>query len=324
MTQRKAERLMNLTILLLTARHYVTKEQIRAVTETYRNATDEAFERMFDRDKEELRRSGIPIETGSLDVWFDDEVGYRIRRTAFELPEIRFTPEEGALLGVAARVWQDAGLTADTGQAITKLKAAGVEVDQDALSDLAPRPIAAEAAFTPMWEATMQRQAVEFDYQKPGELHPERRRLQPWRVTSAQERWYVVGRDLDRDEARMFRLSRISGEVTAVGKPDAFEVPAPAEVDALVETLAPDRRQGDAIVLVRSGRALELRRRGDVVEAGIDRDGETWDRITVPLHNLERLASTVLAQGDAAVVEEPAELREAVTDALRALVGRTA
>lgn len=322
MTQRKAERLMNLTILLLTARHYVTKEQIRAATEPYYTATDEAFDRMFDRDKEELRRSGIPIETGQVDAYFDDEVGYRIRRSAFELPEISFTPEEGALLGVAARVWQQAGLTDETGQAITKLRAAGVEVEQEALADLAPRQIATEPAFTPMWQATMQRQEVQFDYLKPGELRPGRRRLHPYRVTSAQERWYVVGRDLDRDEPRMFRLSRVVGEVAPVGKPDAFEVPETVDLDALIERLAPPRRRGDATLLVRPGRALVLRARGRVLESEVERDGRTWDRIQVPLHDVDRLAATVLSQADAVVVEEPAELREAVVDALRQLTGR--
>lgn len=322
MTQRKAERLMNLTILLLTARHYVTKEQIRAATEPYRNASDDAFERMFDRDKEELRRSGVPIETGSVDAYFDDEIGYRIRRSAFELPEIRFTPEEGALLGVAARVWQQAGLTDETGQAITKLRAAGVEVQGDALRDLAPRQVVAEPAFTPMWEATMQRQEVVFDYQKPGDLVATSRRLHPYRLTSAQERWYVVGQDLDRGQPRMFRLSRVIGEVRTVGKPDAFEVPEGVDLDALIASLAPPRRTGEATVLVRTGKALELRTRARALQSGVLHEGDTWDRLELPLHDIDRLASTLMAHGDAVVVEAPDDLRSAVMDALTLLLDR--
>ncbi|RYE80333.1 MAG: WYL domain-containing protein [Myxococcales bacterium] len=320
MTQRKAERLMNLTILLLTARHYVTKEQIRAATEPYYTASDDAFERMFDRDKEELRRSGIPIETGNVDAYFDDEIGYRIRRQAFELPEITFTPEEGALLGVAARVWQQAGLTNETGQAITKLKAAGVEVSSEALRDLTVRHIATEAAFTPMWEATMHRQAVEFAYQKPGDLAAAKRRLQPYRITSVQDRWYVVGNDLDRNEPRMFRLSRVVGDVKATGKTDSYDVPDTVDLDALTAGLAPARRQGEATLLVREGRALSLRRRASVVATGIEIDGTSWDRVEVPLHDLDRLASSVLEQGDAVVVEAPEELRDAVVSALTQFV----
>ena len=86
MTARKSERLLNLLITLLVSRTYVTKERIRAVVEPYREAGDEAFEKMFERDKEELRSLGIPIEVGYVDRAFEDEPGYRIERSAFELP----------------------------------------------------------------------------------------------------------------------------------------------------------------------------------------------------------------------------------------------
>jgi proteasome accessory factor B len=101
----KSERLLNLVILLLVSNNYVTKERIRALTEPYRNCpTDDAFEKMFERDKDELRSLGIPIEVGFLDKFFEDEQGYRIKRDAFELPSIDFASDEAAVLGLAARV----------------------------------------------------------------------------------------------------------------------------------------------------------------------------------------------------------------------------
>ena len=60
MTARKSERLLNLLITLLVSRTYVTKERLRAVVEPYREAGDEAFEKMFERDKEELRSGSTP------------------------------------------------------------------------------------------------------------------------------------------------------------------------------------------------------------------------------------------------------------------------
>ena len=69
---------------------------------------------MFDRDKEELRVLGVPIEVGSVEKGFDDEVGYRIRRDRFELPEISLEADEAAILGLAARVWQHARLATAT------------------------------------------------------------------------------------------------------------------------------------------------------------------------------------------------------------------
>ena len=114
MSARKSERLLNLLITLLVSRGFVTKDRLRQVIPDYTAASSEdAFEKMFERDKEELRSLGIPIETGSHDPLFDDEMGYRITRDAFELPAVDFTADEAQMLGVAARVWQHAGL-ADT------------------------------------------------------------------------------------------------------------------------------------------------------------------------------------------------------------------
>ena len=46
----------------------------------------ETRKKMFERDKDELRSLGVPIEVASMDAYFDDEPGYRIRRSEFELP----------------------------------------------------------------------------------------------------------------------------------------------------------------------------------------------------------------------------------------------
>ena len=138
MTARKSERLLNLLITLLVSRTYVTKDRLREVVEPYREAGDDAFEKMFERDKEELRSLGIPIEVGYVDRAFEDEPGYRVERSAFELPEIDLAPEEAAVIGLAARVWQHAGLAAATSDALVKLKAAGVTVDRAALDVVQP------------------------------------------------------------------------------------------------------------------------------------------------------------------------------------------
>ena len=84
MAVQKSERLLNLLIMLLVQRHYVSKDRIRAIL--YPGSSTEAFEKMFERDKEELRSLGVPIEVGQMDAFFDDEPGYRIRPDEFALP----------------------------------------------------------------------------------------------------------------------------------------------------------------------------------------------------------------------------------------------
>ena len=75
---RKSERLVNLTIALLATKRYLTKSEIFRTLEGYEGTT-ETKERMFERDKDDLRKLGIEIEVGSFDPLFEDEPGYRIK-----------------------------------------------------------------------------------------------------------------------------------------------------------------------------------------------------------------------------------------------------
>src|SRR6476469_10768766 len=97
----KSERLLNLLILLLVSRSFVTKDRIRDVIDDYRRGSDEAFEKMFERDKDELRSLGIPIEVGQMDSYFDDEPGYRIRADEFALPDISLESDEAQVVALA-------------------------------------------------------------------------------------------------------------------------------------------------------------------------------------------------------------------------------
>jgi proteasome accessory factor B len=315
MTANKSERLLNLLILLLVSRSFVTKDRIRDVIEDYRGQrSDEAFEKMFERDKDELRALGIPIEVGSLDAYFDDEAGYRIKRDAFELPQLELEPDEAAVVGLAARVWQHAGLAEATSQALLKLKAAGVETDRAVLDVVQPRLVADEPAFDAMWAATQSRTQLAFDYRRGDATSPSRRHLQPWGVVSARGRWYVVGHDVDRGEPRLFRLSRVSGEVATEGRPGDFVVPAGTDVRALTRTLQPDRPIGVAVLRARTGAAQDLRRRARSTAPA----DEGWELLEVEFGSLDGMAAEVLASLSAVQVLGPPDLRALVVERLTA------
>nr|MBA2443771.1 WYL domain-containing protein [Nocardioidaceae bacterium] len=261
MTAHKSERLMNLTICLLVARHYIGKNRIREAVEAYHGLSDDAFDRMFDRDKEELRVLGVPIEVGTLDKMFDDEVGYRIRRDLFELPEVSLEADEAAVVGLAARVWQHASLASATTQGLRKLRAGGVGVDELALSIVEPQLATDEPAFDAVFEAVTRRRPLRFDYQRPAQETSQTRRLEPWGIVSWHGHWYVVGHDQDRDAVRMFRLSRITGRPAFAGEPDSFQPPTGLDVRALAESLAPPHPHSSATIRVRPGAGDALRRR---------------------------------------------------------------
>ena len=71
---RKSERLINLTIALLATKRFITKSEIFRTIEGYEGSLD-SKERMFERDKDDLRSLGIEIEVGSFDPLFNDEAG---------------------------------------------------------------------------------------------------------------------------------------------------------------------------------------------------------------------------------------------------------
>jgi proteasome accessory factor B len=303
----RTERLLNLVICLLAATRYVSKDQIRTAVPQYGEcATTDAFERMFERDKDDLRDMGIPLETGSNDAYFDDELGYRIPKNAYALPEIGFDSEELAVLGLAARTWQQATMSGPAAQAVRKLEAAGVSIDREALAVVQPRVDAAEPAFGPLLQAVQQRRRVRFHYSRAG-AEPTARHLEPWGMASWHGRWYVTGLDLDRMGTRVFRLSRIHGDVTVESTTEAFEVPADVDTNALIQMLAQPAPVSTARVRVRSGKAQPVRRHATVIV-----ESEGWDTLEVAYDDVEQLAGELSRFGPAVIVEEPPELRAAV------------
>ena len=313
---------MKLLIMLLVQRHFVAKERIREIL--YPDSSTDAFERMFDRDKEELRSLGVPVEVGQMDAYFDDEPGYRIRPSEFALPEVDIEPDEATVVGLATRVWEHQRLARATTEAVRKLTAAGVEIDTSALEIAQPRLSADEPGFAILFEAVVERSEVEFDYQRSGETAASTRRLQPWGVTRYSGRWYVVGYDLDRAAERVFRLSRVQGEPRRTGEPGAFEVPVGVDIAATARRLAPSPTAERVVVLARAGAALPLRQLAESIEAGVNGPdpAQTWDRLVITGADVG-LADEILGYGPHVVVVEPGVLREQVRTRLEALVGAT-
>lgn len=332
MAPRKTERILNLTIALLVSGRYVPKSRIREVVEGYHDLSDAAFERTFERDKDELRGLGVPIAVGSFDPLFEDEAGYRILPGEFELPPIDLDAEEASVVGVAARVWQHASMAESTRSAIAKLRAAGVEPDPSQLAALEPSVQASEPGFEPLWNAVLDRTRVSFTY-RDGSL----RTLEPWGMTASKGRWYVIGRDVDRDAVRMFKLSRISDVPRRVSRPEAYDVPDDLDLRSLARSLAPREPTEQALLAIRAGRATALRRRGwlagtqldlpsgfEICPSGFEVCPSGFEVCTVAFSDLYSAAEEISRHGADVIVLEPAELRERVVAGLRAVAAGSA
>jgi proteasome accessory factor B len=315
MSRRKTERLLSLVVCLLSANRYLTAAQIREAVPGYPDSF-EAFKRMFERDKDELRELGIPLETGANSS-SEEEPGYRISRQAYELPEIRLEPDEAAVLGLAARVWRRAELAGAAEGALLKLRAAGIEAEDITQPGIEPRLQTGEAAFGPLWEAVRDRRAVAFSYRGAGRSEAQQRRLEPWGVVNRNGRWYVVGQDTERGEQRVFRLSRIEGPVRFTGAAGAVVVPDGADVRAAVRAWdfePPPQRTG--VLRVRRGTGHGLRRHA--VAATTAAAGQPgWDIIEVPYSDTGWWSEHLASFGADVVVLEPPDLRDAVIGRLK-------
>jgi proteasome accessory factor B len=315
MAARRAERLVNLVICLLSTRQYLTAERIRDAVPGYEGAdgtkaTDEAFKRMFERDKSELRDLGIPLETGR-NSHFDSEDGYRITRRDYELPAIEFDAAEAAAVGLAARFWQSATLGAPARAALMKLRAAGTDVQAEGTPGAVPHLDTSDPSLPVLLDAARQARPVRFDYIKSGAGTAQARTLEPWGVLSWRGRWYVAGHDRDRGEPRSFRLSRIVGEVSVLGKPDSFERPEHVDLIALVNGRTPEDGRLARVRVTASGAGL-LRRVAQAEQDGV---------LSIAYTDTQRLARQIASVGSGAEVLEPPELVDAVVERLSAVAG---
>jgi proteasome accessory factor B len=310
------ERLLNLVVALLATEQGLTKDTILSSVSGYREqseagASKDALEKMFERDKDNLRGLGVPIETIGDRADPDDlrEARYRIPTAEYELPsEIAFTPAELALLTLAGGVWSENSLSVDARTGLRKIRALGIVVDEPIIG-YAPRISLPEPAFAALQQAIEQTRVAGFRYLKPGEQSARLRRIQPLALVEYEARWHVFGIDLDIDEDRTFLLSRIIGPVEITRQPFPPELREGAGERALAGLEAVAARNA-ALLEVNPGTeaALRLSRRGLPAAQGI----------RVPYVDPHIFADELASYGPEVRVVEPPELRDAVIARLEA------
>jgi proteasome accessory factor B len=311
------ERLFSLVLALLATETGLTKNEILSTVQGYRqrfvSGGDNAnLERQFERDKDDIRDLGVPLETVDSpgDAGNNQTMRYRIPKGAYELPaDVAFTPEETALLNLAAMVWREGSLSGESRRALLKLRSLGVTADEPLLG-YAPRIRLRDAAFDPLDAAIRKNVRVRFQYLKPGEEHATDRDVIPLALVQYQGRWHLSGEELD-GERKVFLLRRIVGPVTA-GK--AITMPTG---DHAAEALA-----GLTEVWERNVAELEVQPGSDAATRLANRDGAevTDDRVVLHFVDLNILADELSAFGPEVLVLSPRALRDAVMERLRGVV----
>lgn len=302
----QTERILNLLIALRAASGWIDRDSLKACMDEYAGLSDTAFDRAFSRDKRLLRDLGIEISTATWDDEFTGRngYGYRITSDDYALPEIDLTPQEAAVLSVASRFWRDSALGEASGRALHKLRGLGVDLTEST-EPLPARMRFGTETFAAALSAVNARRAVRFSYRKPGGVAGERR-LEPYALLTRGDRVYLLGRDLDKDEIRTFRLSRIAGALARVrGRKDGdYTVPADFRPGDWFRPVHASGATTTAHLRLRPGSADPLRRAG--TPGGTDDTG--WDLLTLGYDDPEELAATLLGYGPAVEVDAPAEL----------------
>lgn len=309
----RLERLINLVIALRETRVPLPAATIRERVAGYGHGDREAFRRMFERDKADLRGLGVPVDTAPIDAW-GDQVGYRIDPRNYDLPELHLGPDELTALALAVDA---TGLGDQAAVGLRKL-----EVDAgDPQSGRAPGGRAAAFAVTldaphrdALLAAQLSRTAVAFRY-RPAKGRLADRTVDPHGLVHRRGRWYLVGRDHARDDRRAFRLDRIEGAPRTVGEAGAFTTPAAVGVDDVVPA-APPGAPETATVAATTDVAWQVARRS----RGAGSPEGDWTVYEVPVGDPDAFVAWVLEHGPDVVVRAPVTLRAQVMAALEHLV----
>ncbi|WP_366933919.1 helix-turn-helix transcriptional regulator [Brevibacterium renqingii] len=325
--RQQTERLLNLLIALRASRGWVSRTTLMNAIDGYSGLDEVAFDRKFSRDKDLLRHMGITIATRAGHDAYGDagETGYRISAADYAMDLVDLTAAEVAAVTVAAAFWSETDLGASSAQALTKLRALGIDLDEDGAGQgpIDPGTAArrlASANFASALHHINAREAVGFTYHKPGQS-ARKVRLEPYALLSRGDRVYLFGFDLDRQAQRTFRLSRVEGGIAKLGgrEPGDYSIPEDFSPHLALQSSSEMAVVAEAKLSIAAHRADPLRRRQVRTEDGA---------VIIEFSDAHALAAEIIGFGDAVEALAPPELvravderRETIRDSLRRLGG---
>ena len=254
------ERLFTLLLALMETRSGLTRAELFARVPGYIAGDEGASQqRMFERDKLELRDAGYAIETVED---FDDNkfTKYRLRQDSLtDLEAMTFDSGERMLLALALRLWEESALGTDARRARMRLRA-DPDFTDDVSNPIQTTSLAIDPALTPLRTACDEGLLARFDYHRQGDIEPRARSVQAWSVVLFAGRWLLYGWCEEREAPRTFLLRRITSRVRTAKVTRRVAPPAdPAQV--ALENLKQLWESQRAVVSVVAGSDADMRLR---------------------------------------------------------------
>jgi proteasome accessory factor B len=301
-SDQKTERLINLTLALLATKRFLTKNEIFSTVAGY-SGSAETKERMFERDKDELRSLGIKIDVRGIDPLFEDEQGYLIKADAFQMDAKAYSQEELLYLTMAANLWHESALHDQSRAALLKIQSLSGPVETDAINLPIIKDSEDSTLLSLIFEAVNTLTQLKFEYK--GTL----RVVNPYGLYSRDGFWYLIAKEAE--VVKTFKLVRFNRNVEKSGKPNSFEKPKNFDLKVFVSQSESSQNM-PAEVLIRKNQALALRKKYITEEINAD-----WDLMRLNYSNNDELIENLLWYASDVVVVSPQSVRDEILSRCR-------
>ncbi len=316
---RPLERILDLLHVLQNSREPVSFSELRRQFPAYREGSDVATRRKFERDKAELTKLGVVLDYH--DGEDGEPEGYTVDTEASYLPPVSLSEAERGTLAMAARAaLADVSFPhrASLRLALAKLEAGGdARAPEVHFSHGEPHaPGDDRAQIESLGQALTSRKRVTLAYRKEDGALSERE-VEPYGIYLRRGAWYLVAFDHHRESMRVFRVSRILRAKMNPKSPATadFEIPADFSLKQYMKG-SPLHYRVHAPVEAE----IEVSREVAFLMAKDwgkpDEDG----RFRVTTTHLAFLVQQVLSLGPRATLLAPEEGREMMREALRNVI----
>ena len=325
----KLIRQLSLISFLMAERRPVTAPEIRTAVEGYSGMNEDAFARRFYADRAELESLGISLSVDNPLEGMAEQESYTLPPENFYLPPIKFTDRElGALQTALSLLDGEFAYAEPLRLALQQLSwgrpSPHAAPDQRALGlgitasagghDLSQRLVKVDTAIS-------RRKTIVFEYHTMERDAVSERQVDPYQLLFQGGQFYLLGYSHERDDVRVFRLSRIRGKVSYATKAE-HDFQRPDDFDPRVYANRAAWQFGEPVgeARVQVGERIAWQ-----VQRHFGRYGRFEDDVFVtPYANARLIVSWVLGLGEHARLVAPDELVEELHERVELLEARHA